>query len=488
MGKSTGGRRVWRICAASLLAASLTTLIVSQAYGASSSSSGSTTSTTTATPNALPTSPGSAIASSSVLTTGPQFGGYNLSVTAGSSAASLQGDDANASSQDVNLGTLGTALTGPNSCTGAAGTNPFSVLDALTADSGGGATSKTGGQPAGGTENVSVNPSPESATAETTPVSIGIPGLLDLIGQATATVAYNAGQGQGADAKTILSLNLGNGLVTIDGLTWTASQHLGATPVNTASFTAASIDIGSTKLPTATQAELETAISAVNKVLALLGLTITLPTISTDSETGAITVSGLDLKLQATATTTALLEPLLAQEPKIEELLDGSVASNCELATYAGDAELVGDVILSALAGAGQTNLILGGAGAETGAAPATFQFGTSGSSNLGSSSIGSGAFPTVGSSGISSALGAVATPGTTATTIPSGSTSATPASVPAGLVRCVTTSPSGRPGCWRNAGGIVAGILLAGGAALFAVDFVQGRRRRFERPKESPL
>ncbi len=200
-----GDRRVWRICAASLLAASLTTLIVSQAYGASNrtvdaaaatttTTSTPTSSTTTTLPSSVPpTSPGSASASSQFLTVGPQFGGFNLSVSAGQSATSLQGTDANASSQDVYLGLLGSTLGVTSPCTSPTGPSALCALSALTADTAGGAASLTGNPPASGTEAVSVNPSaPESASAETTPVSVGIPGLLELIGQATASVTYTA--------------------------------------------------------------------------------------------------------------------------------------------------------------------------------------------------------------------------------------------------------------------------------------------------------
>ncbi len=392
--KPMGDRRVWRICAASLLAASLTTLIVSQAYGASNrivdaaaattTTSTPTSSTTTTLPSSVPpASPGSASASSQFLTVGPQFGGFNLSVSAGQSATSLQGTDANASSQDVYLGLLGSTLGVTSPCTTPTGPSALCALSALTADTAGGASSLTGNPPASGTEAVSVNPSaPESASAETTPVSVGIPGLLELIGQATASVTYTVGKSQEADAKTIVSLNIGNGLVTLEGLTWTASQRLGTSPVNTGGFTVADIAIGGTELPILNEADLASAVSLANVALGVLGVTLILPTTSTDASTGAITVSALDLRLTGTAATNALLEPLLAQEPAIEQFVNGSIASTGELATLAGDGELVGDIVLGVLAGAGQVNLYLGGVSASSTAAPAGFSFGTSGSSS----------------------------------------------------------------------------------------------------------
>jgi hypothetical protein len=504
MKKPMGDRRIWRICAASLLAASLTTLIVSQAYGATNgkiaataattttTTSASTSSTTTTLPSSVaPTTPGSASASSQFLTVGPQFGGFNLSVSAGQSAASLQGSDANASSQDVYLGLLGSTLGVTSPCTTPTGPSALCALSALTADSAGGAASLTGNPPASGMEAVSVNPSgPESASAETTPVSVGIPGLLELIGQATASVTYTAGKSQEADAKTIVSVNIGNGLVTLEGLTWMASQRFGTSPVNSGSFTVADIAIGATQLPILNESDLASAVSLANVALGVLGISLILPTTGTDADTGAITVGALDVRLTGTAATNALLEPVLAQEPAIEQLINSSIASTGELATLAGDGELVGDIVLGVLAGAGQVNLYLGGVSASSTVAPAGFQFGAASSSSspnsFGSAASGGTFLPSSGTT-FPSSLGAVASPGTS-TTIPTRTTTALPASVPAGLVHCVTTSPSGRPGCWRNAGGVVAGALLAGGAALFAIDFVQGRRRRFERPKESTL
>jgi hypothetical protein len=481
---STGGRRVWRICATSLLAVGITTFVVSQAYGASNNASTTATSTTSSTTTttsadttagAAPTDPGAAVASSSFVTVGPQFGGFNLSLTLGSSAASLQGGDASSSSQDVYLGELGADLKLSSSAT-----------NALTADSGTGTTSKTGGT--GNTEAVTASASPESASATTAPLSESLPGLLQVIGKATASVSYTAGKVQTADAQAVVQLSLGDGLVTLNGLTWSASQHLGTPSVNSGSFSVASISVGSTKLPTLTQAELNSAVSLANNALAVLGLTIFLPAVTTDALTGAITVSGLDLRLTGTKTTNAVLEPLLAEEPQIEKDLDGAIASTGELATLAGSGELVGDVMLGVLAGAGQVNLILGGASAGSSAAPAGYQFGSGGSSSS-DTYTGSTFLPSTGSN-FGSSFGVPTSPTATSgtsTTLPAKTAAEAAGSAPVAM-HCETTSPSGRPGCWRSVGTDIAAGLLIGGAALFAVDFRQSRRRRFLRPKETPL
>jgi hypothetical protein len=479
---STGGRRVWRICATSLLAVGITTFVVSQAYGASSGSATTTTSTTSSTTTTTPggtapTDPGAAVASSSFVTVGPQFGGFNLSLTLGSSAASLQGGDASSSSQDIYLGELGADLKLSSSAT-----------NALTADSGTGTTSKTGGT--GNTETVTASASPESASATTAPLSESLPGLLQVIGKATASVSYTAGKVQTADAAAVVQLSLGDGLVTLNGLTWSASQHLGTPSVNSGSFSVASISVGSTKLPTLTQAELNSAVSLANSALAVLGLTIILPAVTTDALTGAITVSGLDLRLTGTKTTNAVLEPLLAEEPQIEKDLDGAIASTGELSTLAGSGELVGDVMLGVLAGAGQVNLILGGASAGSSAAPAGYQFGSGGSSSSDStSSTGSTFLPSTGSSfgsSISALTSPTVSPGSS-TTVPAKTAAEATGSVSVAM-HCETTSPSGRPGCWRSVGTDIAAGLLIGGGILFAIDFRQSRRRRFLRPKETPL
>jgi hypothetical protein len=456
---------------------------------ATSTSTTSTTSTTSPAVSALPTSPGSAVASASVVTTGPAYGGYNLSVSTGDSAVSYQGSDASASSQDVYLGQIGSLLFSgqPSACSSSASASPVSSLNALTADSGGGEQSKSGGNQVEGTEAVTVNPSPESASATTTPINLNVAGLIDVIGQSTASVLYTANQEQTAIAKTVLDIDLGGGEVDLDGATWSVDQATGATPAANGSFTVASIKVGGTTYPVLTQAEVTEALKAANSALSTFGLSVVQPAATNDSATNAVNVSGMEVRLTGSVLTNAVLEPLLAQEPAIEKAIDAALASNACAASLFGDADLVGNIVLGIMAGAGQATVILGGANAGSSLAPPVFQFGSSGGAfSFTSPSTGSTFLPSPGSTFLptTGALPTAPTGGSTSTTT-APTKSALGASVPASL-HCETTSPSGRPGCVKGLGDWIAAGLLAIALTLFAVDFVTSRRRRFAGIKET--
>jgi hypothetical protein len=306
-----------------------------------------------------------------------------------------------------------------------------------------------------------------------------VAGLIDVIGQSTASAVYTAGQEQTALAKTILDINLGGGEVEIDGATWSVDQATGATPAANGSFTVASMKVGGTTYPVLTQAELTQALKAANSLLSTLGLSVVQPATTNDSATNAVNVSGLEVRLTGSVLTNAVLEPLLAQEPTIEKTIDAALAGQACVASLFGDADLVGNIVLGIMAGAGQATVILGGANAGSSLAPPVFQFGSSsGGFSLGTSST--GFLPTVGSSNflpVTSGLPASATTGsTTTTTAPT--KSALGSSVPTSL-HCESTNPSGGTGCAKGIGDWIAAALLAIALTLFAVDYRQSRRRR---------
>ncbi len=489
-----GQRAHWRTLSVVFVAASTLCFGLSQLFtgpGGAVTASLSTTSktATTAPSSAVPTSPGSAVASASVVTTGPAYGGYNLSVSTGDSAVSYQASDASASSQDVYLGQIGSLLFSgqPSACSSTASASPVASLNALTADSGGGAQSKSGGNQVEGTEAVTVDPSPESASATTTPINLNVAGLIDVLGQSTASVLYTAGKEQTALAKTILDISLGGGIVQLDGATWSVDQATGATPNATGSFTVASIKVAGTTYPVVTATEVTEALNAANSLLSTLGLSVVQPATTNDSATNAVNVSGLEVRLTGSVLTNAVLEPLLAQEPTIEKTIDAALAGSACVASLFGDADLVGNIVLGIMAGAGQATVILGGANAGSTLAPPTFQFGGSGGAfSFGSPTTGSTFLPSTGASSFLPTLGGVTTPttvgSTTSTTVPT--KSALGASAPASL-HCESTNPSGGTGCVKGIGDWIAAGLLAIALALFAVDYRQSRRRRHIRTEE---
>jgi hypothetical protein len=454
---------------------------------------------------ALPTVPGSAFATATVLTANPEYGSLSLVARGGQATASYTGSQAVANSQVVNLGFLGGLSTGAASgCTGGGGStaattpapSPTAALNALVAVSAAGPSNTSA---IGGSEAVSVNPTPESAGATTKMAPIAIPGLLTVNAQSAAHVAYASGQQQEADANSTMSVALLGGLVTLDGLTWTANQQSGSKNAATASFTMAAVTIAGKTTAIVGPTALTSTVSLVNKVLAAVGLSLTLPTQSTSSVTGAITMSPLQIQLTGTALVATVLSHLTTTQTTVEKAIAKALASfnNACLESVAGvigTGELLASIVEGILAGGGVIDLQLGGASADTQAAPNFVDpLGGTGSDSGGTDLTPSGPSTLGIGSGVTGGLGNGFGNGAGATTAPS--TSAASAATPTGhpqslgtpvaLVHCVSSSPANRPSCWSGAATVAAAVLLIAGGSLFAADFVRSRRK-LTRPKET--
>jgi hypothetical protein len=447
----------------------------------------------TAVADAPPTEPGSAFASAVVLGLNPQYGGLSLVVRSTQSTASYTAAQAVASSQALNLGYLGGLLNGPpNACLpSTSGASATAAVNALVASSAMGASSSTADE---GVETVSANPSPESASATTSLSPLAIPGLLTITAHSTSHVAYASGQSQEADASTVMTVGLLDGLITLNGLTWTANQEMGTSSAANATFTMTSITVAGKTTTLASAAQLTSAIAAANKLLHVAGLTITLPTLSTDSVTGTITMSSLQLEVAGTAIANTVLGALNGTETTVEQdigkLLAAGSSACLKLAEgFVGDGELVAGIVEGILAGGGVVDLDLGGASADTQVAPNFVNplGSASGPSGNTSSSLPSaGSTPTFGGS-FASGSSTITSPTGAAGTPPAAPTTPSAAPVAQGSVsfHCETSSPSGHPGCWPGAATVGAAVLLGVGAALFVADIVRSRRR-LSRQKET--
>jgi hypothetical protein len=476
-------RRLRVVASSLLVSAAVTALVAAQLPNA------------TALADTPPSEPGSAFATAVVLGANPEYGGLSLVVRSGQSTASYTASQAVADSQAVNLGYIGGLLNGPpNACYGSTGSaSPTAAVNALQAVSASGASSSSADD---GVEAVTVNPSPESAGATTNLAPITVPALFTVTSHSAAHVNYVSGQAQQANAATTMSVSLLGGTITLNGLNWSATQTTGQSDVATATFSMTSVTIAGKTTTIATPAQLATAFTSVNKLLSVFGLTLVAPTQSTDPVTGTVTISPLRLNVEGTAVTNTVLGALNTTETALEQQIGKVLSANNTacfkvIASYVGDAELVAGIVEGILAGGGFIDLDLGGASADTEAAPNfTNPLDTAASTSSGDLG-GSASLPSLGSG--TSGLGGGLTPGPggTATTPPATSSgtvpshAATPSSESLALVHCVTSSPANRPGCWSGAATWGAAALLVVGGVLFAADIVRSRRR-LSRPKET--
>jgi hypothetical protein len=429
-----------------------------------------------------------------LITANPLYGGLSIAVRAAESSASYTGTSAVANSTSVDLGYLGNSLAGggSNACTGAGATTPSVPLSGVQASSASGPLKATGD---GGMETATSSAKPETAASMTTLVPVTVPGLLAVNGKSSSSVAYASGKYQDATATTTLDLSLAGGLVDVQGLQWTATDNTGKSKNASADFEIGSVKIAGVTTKIVSAAQLSALVPTINKVLAVQGLTLVLPKMSTSSVTGAVTMGPLRLAIRGTSLTNKILTSLSAPQSSLEKQIAAVIngtgnACISSIAADVGVGELVAGIVEGILAGGGVIDLDLGGANAVTEAAPnyknpfagesgakgGQTSGGHAGTPNTLKTTTGSGtpaipAAPGVGSAPTSGA----AQPAEVATGL----------STPSGVLHCVTTSPAARPSCWGGAAPLAAGGLLVLGGGLFAIDAVRSRRR-ITRPRET--
>ena len=466
-------------------------LIAGQLVGGHTPATAATAATAATRDATTAAAPGSAIATASVLGAVPIVGNTNLAVSAGDSEASYQSDEARSSSQTLNLGGLGVVLANTPVC----GNDILPSSEQpppLTDDTVGGTPTDSNNLPAG-TETVTAQATPESASGTTTPVGQVIPGVLSVGGTSTSAVSYATTGQRIAKATATLALNLLNGLIELNGLTWTATQESGSAAATNGTFSVGSIKVGPTTIAAPTVAQLASTVALANTLLHTFGLTLLMPTVKVDPTTQTVTVTPLEITVGKSALSDTLISPLVTQVSALETEFNaqtqiGSDCSNIKvlLNNLANPNETLLNVALGVFSNGGGFDLDLGGVTADTlpppdfadpfGSLPLT-PLGNPGASII--SSLGSG-LP------VGSGLPATgATPTTsTPTTIP-------PQSVPAGAgslssaTHCTTTSPAGHPGCWSGAAEVVGIVAVVAGGGLFLADLTKGRRSR-RRAKEA--
>jgi hypothetical protein len=498
-----GGALQRRVLRWALLCLGLMALVMAQLVGGHTTAKADTPTTTTTSAATAPSDadaaaapsdadaadsgPGSAIASASVLGAVPIVGNTNLAVSAGDSEASYQSDEARSSSQTLSLGGLGVVLANTPVC-GYFALPASEQPQPLTDDTDGGTPTASNNAPAG-TETVTANASPESASGTSTPVGQVIPGVLSVGGTSTSAVSYTATGERTADASVTLALNIANGLIELNGLTWSAQQQSGTTAVSQGSFSVGSLKVGPTVIGAPTEAQLSSAVALANTLLHTFGLTLVMPTVKVDPSTQTVTVTPLEITVGKSALSDVLISPLISQLSALESEVNGQTESGSDcsnvkvlLNNLANPAETVANVALGSFSNGGGFDLDVGGVNADT-LPPPDFPdpFGSATLPVLGSLGL-----PVTGSlgSGLPAGLG-LGLPATGAVTPTTPSTTIPPQSVSAGsgtlssATHCTTTSPAGHPGCWSGDAEVVGSVAVVAGGALFLADLRKSRRSR---------
>jgi hypothetical protein len=424
--------------------------------------------------------PGGATAISQALQIAPRDGGLSATVTVGQSIADYRDSLAQASSQALDLGLIGSTLAiqcnaAPPVLTAGELPKPITAESDTGATSSGKDTAGPDGNSASaatGRESVSASPAPnETATATFDGERLALPGVLTVAGLSSQSSArLIPGKARIATATADLgSLNLLGGKVALSGLHWSISLRSGSHPSLSRSFTLGSASLAGVALPT-TQSSLGSTLAAVNKALTKTGLHISLPSL-TDQD-GVLGISPLSIGIDNSELGSEIVNPILNLVHSIADPAAGELTKAlCQI----GSVYSLVNLFLTGLNGVGALDVELGGATATSNDTTYSDPFGSGG---LGNTTLPStGTLPGSGNTGAGN--GPVPTlPTTTATVGPSSETPQV-AGTRALSSDCATTSPAGRPSCSKGAGLVVGLIALATLGGVAGADFLVSRRRR---------
>jgi hypothetical protein len=439
--------------------------------------------------------PGGGTATAQPLAIKPSTAGLGYTMTlAGSSAQYAQGL-AKALSQTLTLGAIGTSLT-TASCGKPATIQASSLPQPASVESSQGPPSQTltvagtfNGSGAGaGIEQASVTKQP-SATATTKGGDMNVVGAFDMSGlQSMAQAQVVNGQTRAVQATSdVGEISLLGGLIVMKGMHWEAAQQTGAANTSSASFSLGTMVVGGVPVPTATPAQLATAIGIVNTALAPSGFHITLPQVIQTPDThdgnGSTTqVTDLSIGIDNSALGAAVVGSQLATAQPLRTAIDKAIiGANCSL----GEQLVIGDIILGVPAGGGGLDFNFGSATVNISADAPVNAFGNFGlaGANSGPTDTGgsTGSF-TPGDAGSPSIAGTPGTDSSGGSPTSSAASSGTTGSRSLGATKasaCHSLSEAGG-GCSGGGAALPIGIAaLIFLLATFAWDLVRQRRRR---------
>jgi hypothetical protein len=432
---------------------------------------------------------GNATAIAQAFQIAPRTGGLSAAVTIGTVIADYRSTLAQASSQAISLGIVGTTLTtacGANKPT----LSPSQLPQPLIAESTKGSAQSTkttagdGSLLSGGKETVAVTKLPKS-TAGFTGTGVSIPGVLSLSGMtSSSTSQVIAGKARIATATSqVGQLSLAGGLIALDDMTWSVTQRTGTHPQKKTSFSIGGAKIAGLSRPVDT-ASATTLFDSINKLLAATGLHITAPVQKTVG--GVLQITPLVVGIDDSQLGAAVVNPVANAIGSINNSVQAALEKiNCTI----GSAFSVLDLVEAGVDGSGGLDVDLGGASATSQATNYSDPFGTKTLGGNSSKSSGGSSTGTSGGGGTGSSLGVnpggdgtgPTPPDPASSTAPTSGGGAAPTLAGTKIVNqsCSTISPAKRPACTSGQGFLVGMIALGALGAIGGTDFAITRRRR---------
>lgn len=309
------------------------------------------------------TEPGQGTAIAQTQKIDPKAGGLSLGVTLGQSLAGHQNLVAQASSQAINLGVIGTTI-GSEGCDGSAPTYPSDQQpQALRIDSRDPKADegKTETENGAFTKEVKANGTPYGE-ATTTTAGYSIAGVLSVGSGVSRT---HSGVVDGVrEAQAVVeidSLDLA-GAVHLGGLRWEATYRSSGDAKVTGTFSIGSATIAGQAAPTN---DPSATLDQANAALGVLGLKLVAP-IARESG-GVLFVSPLSVAVVPNAQRDAVAGAVIGGiQPVRKALVDALLEQSCKNASYV----TIFDLVVGSVTGAGEFALSLGGVQASSGEIP----------------------------------------------------------------------------------------------------------------------
>jgi hypothetical protein len=353
-------------------------------------------------PASAATDPGQGNAIAQTQKIDPKAGGLSLGVTFGQSLAGHQNEVAQASSQAINLGVIGTTI-GGEGCDGSAPTYPSDQqpqplrIDSRDKDADKGKTETENGA---FEKSVKANSTPYGE-AVTTTAPYSIAGVLK-VGGGTATTHSGLvkDQREASAVVEISSLDLA-GVIHLGSLRWEALYRSTGDKKVSGTFTIGSASANGQALPTNDPSK---TLDQANAALKLLGVQL-VPPVAHESG-GVLFVSPLAIAVVPNSQRDAIAGAVIGGiQPIRKALTDALLEQSCKNASYI----TIFDLVVGSVTGAGAFALSLGGVQASSSVIPKNgFSLGDA-QYSLGGGAAGGGAplsFDTAGGSGSTSFSG----------------------------------------------------------------------------------
>jgi hypothetical protein len=432
-----------------------------------------------AAPAAAGIEPGQGLAIAQTDRVDPRSGGLSIGITFGISIAAHQNQVAQASSQAMDLGVIGTTLAAEGCSNGPDDPPGDPTLPADKQPQPVQVDSRSPDAERTKDEDESAAPVPIHKHAEateapfgksvTTTSPIGLPGVLE-VGSGVAT-SYSGvledGKTREAKAVTDISGITFPGGIGLSGLHWEATWRStdGAQPVGVFTIASATGPLGA-PIPTDDPVK---AIGQMNDALKVFGLQIDPPTAREAG--GVLFVDPMGISVIPSAQRDQVAGALFGGiQPVRQNLFDALLAADCSNATPI----TITDIVVGSITGAGAFHLSLGGVQASSGEVAANpFALGVGGV-QLGTGGVN---LPAVGTT-VGSGGGTTFKPGSTGSSTPSGT--AAPAAPAAGTGTAAPAKAVAAAKPKGERGGALAGVGLASLGMLAAL--AEGDRRKMRR------